>query len=272
MAPLVDSHAHLSLVAKNQGLAELFTLWSGSGGRFILDVGTEPGDLEARMGLCQAALRDAFPAPLDPPFSLKYSVGAWPGTKCLSDPRATLAALRHDLEAAPRGSVVALGEVGLDYHWMDAPRSTQMELFEGCCSLAREFGLPLIVHSREADADTLEVLTKADLGRNAVMHCYSYGAESAAAYLELGLTLSFSGSLTYGSSTGPQAAAVLAGEERILVETDSPYLTPKSGRGKRPSTPLDVSETLGFLARLRGVEPGVLAERIEANARRLFGV
>jgi TatD DNase family protein len=262
----------LSLVAKNRDLAELFASWSGSGGRLILDVGTEPGDLAPRMALCQAALRDAFPARVDPPFALKYSVGAWPGEKSLSDPGATLSALRHDLDAAPRGSVAALGEVGLDYHWMDAPRGTQIELFEGCCFLAREYGLPLIVHSREADADTLEVLKKAGLGEKAVMHCYSYGAESAAAYLDLGLTLSFSGSLTYGSSAGPQAAAVLAGEERILVETDAPYLTPRSGRGKRPSTPLDVSETLGCLARLRGVDPGMLAARIEANAQRLFGV
>jgi TatD DNase family protein len=227
-----------------------------------MDVGIDPADMGERLEALSAAAGGGIP-----PY-LYLSLGAWPSAALLADPDATAAALEAGIGA---WSPAALGECGLDYRRMEAPPEAQLALFRRCAALARDRGLPLIVHSREADDDTLRVIRETGIGPRTLMHCFSYGPASAAAYVDMGASISFAGNLGYKGSEGMRDAARLVPLESLLVETDAPYMTPGAERGKRPATPLDADLTLGLLAELREEDPAVLAQAVEANARALFG-
>ncbi len=169
------------------------------------------------------------------------------------------------------GAAVAVGEVGLDYHYDHSPRAAQRECFARWIAFAREARLPLIVHTREAARDTLDLLRSEgaqDVG--GVIHCFSEDLTFAREALELGMLLSFSGIVTFKSAHGVHEVARWAPEESLLVETDSPYLAPVPHRGKQ-CEPAMVVQTGEHLARLRGMAPEALADITTANARRLFG-
>lgn len=168
--------------------------------------------------------------------------------------------------------VVALGEVGLDYHYDHSPRPRQREVFAAMIARARRVRKPLVIHTRSAAAETLEILESEgarDVG--GIIHCFSEDREFARRALELGFYLSFSGILTFKSATAIQDAARFAPAERILVETDSPYLAPVPLRGRR-CEPAFVVHTGRFLAELRGVPVSDLGAVTTANAARCFGI
>ena len=173
--------------------------------------------------------------------------------------------------------VVALGETGLDRYWDFAPLDLQIDYFRRHLRLGRERNLPVIIHCRDAAADLIPLLeTAAAAGPvHALLHAFSGDAAMAAKCLELGLSLSFAGNVTYSEQEIP-AAPRRGGRvpaDRILVETDSPYLTPEPLRGKQPrNEPALVVHTAAGLAELRGVPPAQLAAETTANARRLFGI
>ncbi len=275
----IDSHAHLGMVADKQDLACVFVDFAAAGGAFLLDVGTKPGDLPERVRIIQTALSQAFPQAGSLPFDFGYSLGAWPGEDALTQPGASLDALASTLEICRYGDpafdlrhpVLALGEVGLDYHYQDFSPALQIEFFEGCCALAKKFSLPLIIHSREADLDTLSCLKRCGMADRSVIHCFSYGPESAKAYIDAGSSISFSGSLTFKKADELRAAAAIIPLDRVLVETDAPYLTPGKDRGKRPSTPLDAALVAQTLAQLRGMDARELGLKLLENAQRFFG-
>jgi TatD DNase family protein len=279
---VIDTHAHLSLMAeRGEDLAVFFSAWSRSGGGLIVDVGVRPGDLASRRARVEEALTRAFPGLETARPPVAFTVGAWPGAESLADIDESLALMRRDFAyaAAPsaplsldRAPLIAIGEVGLDYHWMEAPSSRQIELFEACAALAKESGLPLIIHSREAEADTIEAVKRSGLGDRALIHCFSYGVDAARAFLDSGAYISFSGSVTYKKADALREAALMIPADRILAETDAPYMTPGKDRGKRSSTPLDVAATTAFLAGIRGVQPERFAAEVERNAERLFGL
>lgn len=177
-----------------------------------------------------------------------------------------------DLVARTRGEkVVALGEAGLDYHYDNSPRQAQEHGFRTHIAAARETGLPLVIHSREADADTARILEEetAKGAFAAVLHCFTGGPDLARRAIALGHFVSFTGILTFKNSTALRAIAAELPADRILVETDAPYLAPGRYRGKR-NEPAYVVETAKVLAETRGVSFDEIARQTTDNFFRLF--
>jgi TatD DNase family protein len=175
------------------------------------------------------------------------------------------------LAAADHPRCVAIGEGGLDYHYDKSPRPFQAASFRLQIAAARQTGLPLVIHARAADDDMIAILEEEmERGRfTAVLHCFSSGPELAARGLALGLYLSFSGILTFRNSEDIRQIARDAPANRLLVETDAPYLAPVPHRGKR-NEPAFTAHTAALLARVRGVTLDALAPVLEANTDRLF--
>lgn len=173
-----------------------------------------------------------------------------------------------------RPGVVALGETGLDRHWDFTPFAQQEDYFARHLDLARKHGLAIVIHCREAEADVAAML-RADYDRHGpvrgVMHSFTGDLATARACLDMGLYVSFAGMLTYKSAQNLRDVARQIPVERLLVETDSPYLAPVPVRGRR-NEPGFVVHTLNCLAGLHGMEPEVLAERTTRNGRALFGL
>ena len=163
---------------------------------------------------------------------------------------------------------VAVGETGLDFYRDYAPRERQRDLFARELELAAELGKPVVVHTREADEDTAAAL--AGFPGTVVLHCFSSPALLPVA-LERGYYVSFAGNVTYPKAEELREAARRVPAERLLAETDSPYLSPQPRRG-RPNEPANVVHTVAALAEVRGEEPGLLAERLDANAAAAFGL
>ncbi len=172
---------------------------------------------------------------------------------------------------AKNAKVVALGEAGLDYHYDNAPREAQERGFRSHIAAARDTGLPLVIHSREADDDTARILEE-ETGQGAfpaVLHCFTGGRELAQRAIALGLFISFTGILTFKNSDKLRGIAGELPADRILVETDSPYLAPGRYRGKR-CEPAYVVETANVLAETRGVSFETIARQTTENFFRLF--
>ena len=175
------------------------------------------------------------------------------------------------VEAASHQSVIAIGECGLDYYYDKSDRGAQRERFHAHLDAARETGLPLVVHTREAEADTAEILTKAveQGGVTGVLHCFTGSADLARIGLDLGFLVSLSGIVTFKNASELQDIAKWLPLDRMLVETDSPFLAPVPHRGK-PCEPAFVADTAAFVAELRGEEPDALADATTANFFKLF--
>jgi TatD DNase family protein len=169
----------------------------------------------------------------------------------------------------PPGSVVAVGECGLDYFYEHSPRDTQREVFAEQIALAKRFDLALVVHTRDAWDDTVEVLKIEGMPERTVIHCFTGGPEEARRCLDLGAYLSFSGIVTFKHAEETRKAAQLCPAERLLVETDAPFLTPVPHRG-HPNEPAYVAIVGAAVARLRAVDEAEFAELTSTNAARIF--
>lgn len=175
------------------------------------------------------------------------------------------------VSAAKHDRVVAIGETGLDYYYDHSDRARQRASFRAHIAAARETGLPLIVHTRDAEADTAEILAD-EMGKGAysgVIHCFTASQSFAETALALGLYISISGIVTFKNARDLQTSAALVPDDRLLIETDSPFLAPVPHRG-RPCEPAFVADTARFLAYLRGVPVDTLAAQTSANFFRLF--
>ena len=175
------------------------------------------------------------------------------------------------LEAAAHPRVVAIGESGLDYYYDKSDRAVQRDLFRTHIAVSRETGLPLIVHTRDAEQDTVSILEdeQAKGAFPALIHCFTAGQDFADKVLALGLFISISGIVTFRNARALQDVARSIPLERLLIETDSPFLAPVPHRG-RPCEPAYVADTARFLAELRGEPLDALAAATSANFRRLF--
>jgi TatD DNase family protein len=174
-----------------------------------------------------------------------------------------------DLAKSPR--VVAVGEAGFDFHYMHSPPDAQDAAFRAQIRLATFLDRALVIHSREAWDATFAVLVEEGVPARTVFHCFTGGAAEADRALELGAALSFSGIVSFKSADDVRAAAALAPAERVLVETDSPYLAPQPVRGGR-NEPAYVRHTLEALAQARGEDAEELERQIDVNASAVFGL
>lgn len=176
------------------------------------------------------------------------------------------------LAAAEHPKVIGIGESGLDYYYDRSDRAVQRALFRTHIDVARESGLPIVVHTRDAEEDTAEILAD-EMEQGAfpgLIHCFTASAEFARRVLDLGMSISLSGIVTFKNARELQDVAREVPHDRLLVETDSPFLAPVPHRG-RPCEPAFVRDTAEFVARLRGVEPEELAATTSRNFFRLFG-
>jgi TatD DNase family protein len=174
-----------------------------------------------------------------------------------------LEALLHEPE------IVAVGECGLDFHYDRSPRDVQREVFAAQVALAHAHDLPLVIHTREAWPETFEVLDAEGMPERTVFHCFTGGPDEARRCLDRGAVLSFSGIVTFPSATDLQDAARQCPLDRLLVETDSPYLAPAPYRGKR-NEPAYVVRVVDVVAEARGMPSAEVGEIVSANFKRLF--
>lgn len=254
---IVDTHAHLS----DEQLADRIEHWLAEAAALdvtaVLCVGTTVASSRACL-----AISEQFP-------SVRAAVGIHPNYCCQA--QADDWAAITELARHPR--VAALGETGLDRYWDDCPWDVQVDYFRRHLKLSRETTLPVVIHTRECAEETVEILREeAKLGPlRGVMHSFTGPQAVADACLELGLYISFAGMVTYKNAEDLRAIAKTIPSDRILVETDSPYLTPHPFRGKKPNHPANVVHTLRCIAEVRGESYATLAQQTTENAERLFG-
>lgn len=236
----------------------------------------------------QAVLARARAAGVGRMLAIGTKAKEWPEVQALADQEsdvfATVGIHPHEAEthadlgvaqlvdAALHPRTIGIGETGLDYFYDHSPRAMQQEHFRAHCVAARETGLPLIVHTRDAETDTLAIL-KDEAGKGpltGVIHCFTASRAFADAALDLGFYISFSGILTFKSARELQETARTLPLDRLLVETDAPYLAPVPMRG-RACEPAFVAHTAAFLAQLRGLDVSAIADITSANFFRLFG-
>jgi len=255
---LTDTHAHLSYILERSGRAALDAVldaYSGCVGAAILDPGVDHDDFPKRK-----ALYGDHPA-------VRLAAGIWPDADSLRDPDRCLASLETWVRDP---ACMAVGEAGLDYHWMNGAEEAQARLLTGQLELAERRGKPVIVHSREAHAHTLALVRSHAAKTPIVIHCFGYDRAAMEEYVAAGCWVSFAGNLTYPGSGHLRDACAGVPVGRLLLETDSPYMNPLPRRG-RPSTPLDIGRTYEAAATLRGVTVEALATRVARNARDVFG-
>lgn len=252
---LIDSHCHLNYKGLIEQQGEILARARDRGVRGFLNISTRQSEWDAVIATAHRE-NDVW-----------ASVGIHPHE---ADGHADLGA--GVLGAATQDPrVIAIGETGLDYFYDHSDRQVQQALFRIHIGVARDTGLPLIIHTRDAEDDTLRILAD-ETGKGAfpaLIHCFTATADFGRAVLDLGLTISLSGIVTFKNAKDLQAFAAEIPEDRVLVETDAPFLAPIPHRGKT-CEPAFVADTLAHVAALRGTSAAALAETTGANFRKLF--
>lgn len=252
---LVDSHCHIDLPEFDADREAVVARARAAGLREMLVV----GGVDEEQGH-RRALR------VGESFGLPVSAGIHPHEAKLADQ-----GVYDELRGLAREKrIVAVGEIGLDFHYDHSPRPAQREAFRRQVRLAREVGLPIIIHTREADEETAALLEEEGAAEcGGVIHCFTGGPELARRALALGFSLSFSGIAAFPRSEGIQEVARTAPRDRLLVETDSPFLAPPPHRGQR-NEPAFVVDVARRVAAIRGVPLDDVAAAATANYARLF--
>lgn len=257
---LIDTHAHLDEDSFSADVSEVVSRAESAGVRGIVTIGTT---LES----CRQAIALAERFPI-----LHAAIGIQPNYVSAAKPGDWDAIC--ELANAAESRVVAIGETGLDRYWDHSPIDLQVDYFRKHLELSRLLGLPFIVHCRDADADVVAELRRAAESSgtlNGIMHSFCGDAETARICVDLGMHISFSGMVTYKKNTELRETAAGVPVERLLLETDSPYLSPVPYRGKR-NEPSFVQHTGEVLAETFSLPFETLATETTANARRLFGI
>jgi len=252
---LIDSHCHLNYEGLVERQAEVLENARNRGVAGFLNISTRRREWSEIIGLAER----------EP--DVWASVGVHPH-EADNHPDLGAAAL---VEAANHRRVIAIGECGLDYYYDKSDRAAQRERFQAHIDAAHQTGLPLVVHTREAEEDTAEILTSAvkEGDVTGVLHCFTGSAELARKGLDLGFYISLSGIVTFKNAQDLQETAKWLPAHQMLVETDSPFLAPVPHRGQK-CEPAFVADTASFIAGLRGEDPEQLAETTTANFFKLF--
>lgn len=255
---MIDSHCHIAGEEFAPDLAEVITRAKQAG---------------VSAAMCILAAGDASEASaiervqaLWP--EVRVSLGIHPHQAGVHAARVA-AAIAMVKDAATSRQAVAIGEIGLDYHYDFSPREVQQEVFAAQLALARELGLPVVIHTREATEDTFRILREAE-GVRGVFHCFTGDRDMARAALDVGFYLSFAGILTFPKAAELREVARMAPADRVLAETDSPYLAPVPFRGTR-NEPAHVARVVETLAEVRGVHRDAMADAVARNFQTLFG-
>ena len=251
---LIDSHCHIDGEQFDTDRDEVVGRAKAAGVAAMLNVGTgDPSSDDFRRAVAVAEKYE----------NVYASVGVHPHDAKLYDDRAEA----HLIELAQSEKVIAWGEIGLDFYYDHSPRKVQTEVFRRQIRTARKLQFPIIIHSRDANDETVEILSDECSGDDfpgGVMHCFGGTPEMAEALLKLGFLISFAGNVTFKKSDNLRDVALVVPLERLLIETDCPFLTPVPVRGRR-NEPAYVAHTAAFLAELYDVEPGVLAGQTSQN-------
>ena len=281
-----DTHFHFKMMTEERGMdgVEVLTTMAQRNCFFGLDIGTRAGDLEGR----RLAVEKCINAISEPELAKKarsfmyYTVGIWPDVESIKDRQNQLKLLRDSVTP----DIIAIGECGLDHHWNPSGadgRSEsdfdeqvyrgERELFEAHIELARELGLPVIVHSRDAYQDTLDCIKNIGYD-NGIIHCYSYGIEEARPFLDRGWYIALGGGITYTKKSKLEQMEALIRyipDDRLLTETDAPYLAPVPFRGQ-PNTPVLVEHVFNYIAQVRSTSIEALNQTVDQNIARLFKI
>ena len=253
---LVDSHCHLDSEQFDVDRDAAIERARAAGIERILAIGTGNGPPDLEAGIRLAGQH---------PF-IYATVGVHPHDAA----KATSETLDRLTQLVRLPKVLAIGEIGLDYHYDFSPRDVQRSMFSMQLALAAQAQKPIVIHTREAWDDTLAILREHGLPFGGIMHCFTGGPAEAERALELGFHLSFGGILTFPKADDVRKSAALTPENRLLVETDSPYLAPVPHRGKR-NEPAFLVETVRRLAEVRGWPPDHAADVTTRNFARLCG-
>lgn len=252
---IFDSHAHYDSSKFNEDREELLSSMQENGIGTIVNCGASLKSVTAVVELAEKY-----------PF-IYAAVGLHPDeVGDLNEER--FAFLR---EQCKKEKVVAVGEIGLDYYWDNESHETQKEWFVRQLKLARELDLPVIIHSRDAAEDTLKIMKEYGKGLRGVIHCFSYSKELAEEYVKMGFYIGIGGVVTFKNGKKLKEIAAAIPLDRILLETDCPYLAPEPHRGKRNSS-LYIPYIAEEIANLKGITYDEVVAQTEENAVRLFGI
>ncbi|MBM4765325.1 TatD family hydrolase [Bacillus sp. B15-48] len=251
---LFDTHVHLNAEQFKDDLQEVIQRAQTAGVTQMVVVGFDRSTITKAIELCEA-------------YEFIYASVGWHPVDAIDMTEEDLAWLR-ELSAHPK--VVALGEMGLDYYWDKSPKDIQKDVFRKQIRLAKEVKLPIIIHNREATADIVEILKEERASEvGGIMHCYSGSVEIAKECVELNFYISLGGPVTFKNAKKPKEVAAAIPLDRLLIETDCPYLAPHPYRGKR-NEPSYVKLVAEQIADLKGLTYEEVAEATMNNAKKLF--
>lgn len=249
-----DSHAHYDDSRFNGDRDDILNSMKSAGVSYITNIGA---DLESSKSSAALAKKYDF---------VYATAGVHPhDAKTMND-----RVLSEIGELTNQKKVVAIGEIGLDYYYDNSPRDTQKYWFKKQMHLARDLDMPVVIHSRDAMEDTIKICRENPV-KSGIIHCFSGSVESAGIFLGLGYYISFAGPLTFKNARSLVQVAKMVPEDRILIETDSPYLAPEPHRGQRNSS-LNVHCVAERLAEIRGISLERVAEITTENAKRVYSI
>ncbi|THE11452.1 TatD family deoxyribonuclease [Bacillus timonensis] len=253
---LIDTHAHLNAIQYQEDLEEVIERALSEGIERIVVVGFDRETITRAIQLAEQ-------------YEFIYATVGWHPVDAIDMKDEDLKWI-EELCAHPK--VVALGEMGLDYHWDKSPKDIQKEVFRKQIALAKKVKLPIIIHNREATSDIIEILQEENASEvGGIMHCFTGSVEVAKQCIDMNFYISFGGPVTFKNAKKPKEVAAEIPLDRLLIETDCPYLTPHPFRGKR-NEPSYVKYVAEQIAELKGVSFEEIAQKTSDNAMRFFGI
>lgn len=253
---LFDTHAHLNAVQYEEDLLEVIDRAKAEGVSNIVVVGFDKPTIKRAMELTEQ-------------YDFIYAAVGWHPVDAIDMTEEDLVQIE---KLAHHPKVVAIGEMGLDYYWDKSPKEIQKEVFRKQIQLAKKVNLPIIIHNREATADIVEILREENAQEvGGIMHCFSGSYEVAMQCIEMNFYISFGGPVTFKNAKKPKEVAAQVPLDRLLIETDCPYLTPHPFRGKR-NEPSYVKYVAEKIAELRGMTFDEIASITSKNAKKIFDI
>ncbi|MBE7150250.1 TatD family deoxyribonuclease [Bacillus mycoides] len=253
---LFDTHSHLNAEQFEEDLQEVIARMKEAGVTYTVVVGFDEVTIKKAIELAEA-------------YDFIYAAVGWHPVDAIDMKEEHLAWL-EELAAHPK--VVAIGEMGLDYHWDKSPKEIQREVFRKQIALAKKVKLPIIIHNRDATQDIVDILEEENAAEvGGIMHCFSGSVEVAQRCVDMNFLISLGGPVTFKNAKKPKEVAMEIPLEKLLIETDCPYLTPHPFRGKR-NEPSYVKLVAEEIANLKGISYDEVAQVTTKNAKSLFGV